>query len=89
MVEEYIHKLITFPAIFAVQDATIEREFEGVDASRVYNSESAPRRPSPEDELKEPTMSTAGIRNFTLLIYPIPPHLLLITYPNLQPTKYF
>ena len=66
IVEEYIHKLITFPVIFAVQDSTIERELEGVDASKVYNSGSAPPRPSPEDESKEPTKSEAGIKNITL-----------------------
>jgi hypothetical protein len=39
---EYIGKLISHPAIFAEQDATIARELAGRKSSRVYDSQSQP-----------------------------------------------
>ena len=65
--EEYIHRLITFPAIFKVQELTIQREVDGAEDSRVYGSGSVPP-PESRGHASEPTMSEEG-RSPTLLTF--------------------
>lgn len=44
-VQEYIGKIITHPAIFAIQEAIIQREIDGEEASVQYDSQSQPSYP--------------------------------------------